>query len=224
MSCRLNRAALWAVAFLAFVTAAPLAGDDPPAEEPQLPPEIAAFRRQLWSAKPEGQAFRLAVTDQTATETARWVLAERPDLPFSDPEIRIYPGGLSASATAEVLGQRIRVRGLARITVGEEGRPELDVAELTVAGVETPEVFLAPVRSALERAEESFRRLPLLLEGLELEVGKATATGTFKPLRRDHLPPPPDLRPAPPPPTGRSTAPPVPDRAAGDGTPPPPGR
>ncbi len=191
-----NRAALSLLPLLSLLAFVQLAAGDQiavqpareeTAGEPRLPPEIAAFRRQLWSAKPAGQTFRLAVSDRMATETARWVLADRPDLPFSDPEVKIYPGGVAASATAEVLGQRIRVQGLARITLGENGRPELDIAELSVAGVETPELFLAPVRAALEKAEASFRRVPLKLGSLELEIGKATLAGTFRALKKDHF-------------------------------------
>lgn len=152
-----------------------------PAPKPRLPAEIAAFRAQLWSVKPPGQTFRLVASERVITETARWALAEHPELPFSEPEIKVFPGGLAASGVAELLGQRIRVRGLVRVTLTPEGKPQFAIEELTLGGAETTELFLDAVRSALISVQQShldFRGLPLSRPSKATRIRRRSVCGS----------------------------------------------
>jgi hypothetical protein len=147
--------------------------------EPRLEPGIEDLRDRLVEGGHSGEPFLLEVTDQQAAETIAWYLVRNPRIPFREPQVSIDPGGVSAAGVAEIAGLRVRLTGQAHIEL-RDGVPHVTLADLDVAGVAVPGLIQDRIQDEIEDQFGRAQDLPLIVDELALEEGKATVRGTIR--------------------------------------------
>jgi hypothetical protein len=147
--------------------------------EPRLEPDLADLRDRLREGGHSGEPFILEITDQEAAETIAWYLEPRPNVPFAEPQVFITPQGVSAKGVAEVAGLRVGVSGRAVIVL-EDGVPTVTLADLDVAGVAVPGFVRNTIQSEIDAQFALAQNLPVIIDELMLEEGKATVRGTIR--------------------------------------------
>lgn len=147
--------------------------------EPRLEPDLADLRTRLREGGHSGEPFTIEITDQEAAETIAWYLEPRPNVPFAEPQVFITPQGVSAKGVAEVAGLRVGVSGRA-IIVLKDGVPTITLADLDVAGVAVPGFVHNTIQSEIDAQFALAQNLPIVIDELILEEGKATVRGTIR--------------------------------------------
>jgi hypothetical protein len=147
--------------------------------EPRLEPDVAALRQKLIEGGHSGEPFRVEVTDQEAAETIAWYLARHPNIPFGEPQVFIRADGLSAKGVAEIAGLRVGLTGQANIEL-RDGVPIVTVGDLDVAGVAVPGLVRDRIQAEIDAQFSLAQNLPLIVDELILEEGKATVRGTIR--------------------------------------------
>jgi len=151
----------------------------PPQAEPRLDPQIADIREKLWSGEHKGEAFKIVVTEQMATDAIAWFLVRHPEVPFSHPQVEIEPGGVTGRGLAHVFGLRTPVYGRANILL-RDGKPVVVVQEIGVAGVAVPAALTAAIQAELEKQLGASQSLPVDLDRLELGPDTITVEGVYR--------------------------------------------
>jgi hypothetical protein len=149
------------------------------AVEPRLEPDIAELRDRLREGGHSGEPFTLEVTDQEAAETIAWYLAARPAIPFREPQVFITPEGITARGVAEIAGLRVGLSGRANIVL-RDGVPIVTLADLDVAGVAVPGFVRDRIQAEIDAQFSLAQDLPLIIDELLLEEGRATVQGTIR--------------------------------------------
>jgi len=147
--------------------------------EPRLEQDLADLRDRLREGGHSGETFTIEITDQEAAETIAWYLKPRPNVPFAEPQVFITPQGVSARGVAEVAGLRVGVSGRA-IIVLQDGVPTVTLADLDVAGVAVPGFVRNTIQSEIDAQFALAQDLPIIIDELILEAGKATVRGTIR--------------------------------------------
>jgi hypothetical protein len=147
--------------------------------EPRLEPDLADLRDRLREGGHSGEPFVIDITDQEAAETIAWYLEPRPNVPFAEPQVFITPEGVSARGVAEVAGLRVGVSGRAVIFL-QDGVPNVTLADLDVAGVAVPGFVRNTIQSEIDAQFALAQDLPIVIDELVLEEGKATVRGTIR--------------------------------------------
>ncbi len=149
------------------------------AVEPRLEPDLVALREKLIEGGHGGESFTLEVTDQEAAETIAWYLRGHPGIPFREPQVSITPDGIAASGVAEIAGLRVGLTGKARIVL-RNGIPLVTLADLEVAGVAVPGFVQNRIQQEIDDQFALAQDLPVTIDELLLEEGKATVRGTIR--------------------------------------------
>ena len=149
------------------------------AVEPRLAPSVADLRQKLIDGGHSGEPFTLEITDQEAAETIAWYLSNHPDIPFGEPQVFIQPDGISATGTAEIAGLRVGLTGRVNIEL-RDGVPLVTLQDLDVAGVAVPGLVRDRIQAEIDAQFARALDLPLIIDELILETGKATVRGTIR--------------------------------------------
>jgi hypothetical protein len=147
--------------------------------EPRLEPDLADLRDRLREGGHGGEPFTIEITDHEAAETIAWYLKPRPNVPFAEPQVFITPQGVAAKGVAEVAGLRVGLSGRA-IIVLEDGVPTVTLADLDVAGVAVPGFVRNTIQSEIDAQFALAQDLPVVIDELVLEEGKAIVQGTIR--------------------------------------------
>jgi len=147
--------------------------------QPVLDPDIADLRARLIEGGHSGEPFSLEVTNQEAAETIAWYLSRHPAIPFGEPQVTISPDGISAKGVAELAGLRVGLTGQARIEL-RDGVPIITLGDLDVAGVAVPGFVQDRIQAEIDSQFGLAQDLPLIIEEVMLEEGKATVRGTIR--------------------------------------------
>ncbi len=167
----LANGAMWAYA---------LAPEGPAVQvEPRLEPDLADLRQRLIEGGHSGEPFTIEITNQEAAETIAWYLSRHPNVPFGEPQVFITPQGVTARGVAEVAGLRVGLSGRATIIL-QDGVPNVTLASLDVAGVAVPGFVRNRIQSEIDAQFALAQHLPVIIDELVLEEGKATVRGTIR--------------------------------------------
>lgn len=147
--------------------------------EPRLAPDIAELRDRLVEGGHNGEAFTVEITDQEAEETIAWYLVRNPRIPFRDPQVSITLRGVLASGVAEIAGLRVGLTGQAGIEL-RDGVPYITLDDLDIAGVAVPGFVQDRIQAEIDAQFGLAQDLPLIIDELRLEEGKATIRGTIR--------------------------------------------
>ena len=154
-----------------------LAPEGPPVKAvPRLESDLAALRQKLREGGHNGEPYTVELTDQEAAETVAWYLEGHPNVPFRDPQVSIRPDGVTASGVAEVFGLRIGVSGRAMIRL-RDGAPLITVEDLHLAGVAVPGFVRERIQAEIDTQFGLMQDLPVTIDEIKLEEGKATISG-----------------------------------------------
>jgi hypothetical protein len=147
--------------------------------EPRLAPGVADLRQKLIEGGHSGEPFTLEITDQEAADTIAWYLDRHPNIPFGQPQVSITPEGITAQGMAEIAGLRVGLTGQAQIEL-RDGVPLVTLEDLDVAGVAVPGLVRDRIQAEIDAQFSLAQDLPLIIDELILETGKATALGTIR--------------------------------------------
>ncbi len=149
------------------------------AVEPRLEPDLAALRERLIEGGHSGEPFSMEVTDQEAAETIAWYLQRRPNIPFGEPQVFITPAGVSAQGVAEIAGLRVGLTGSAKVEL-RNGVPVVTLAALDLAGLAVPGFVRDRIQAEIDAQFALAQDLPVTIDELVLEEGKARIRGTIR--------------------------------------------
>jgi hypothetical protein len=147
--------------------------------EPRLEPDLANLRAKLIEGGHSGEPFSLDITEQEAAESLAWYLARNPSVPFRDPQVSIRWDGIYAQGIAEIAGLSVGVSGLAHVAL-HDGRPVVKLGELQVAGVGVPGLVRDRIQAELDAQFGKAQNLPVVIEAIRLEEGRALVRGTIR--------------------------------------------
>ena len=157
-----------------------LAPDGPAvAVEPRLAPSIADLRQKLIDGGHSGEPFTLEITGQQAAETIAWYLDRNPSIPFGQPQVFVTPEGITAQGVAEIAGLRVGLTGRVDVEL-RDGVPLVTLQDLDVAGVAVPGLVRDRIQAEIDAQFARALDLPLIIDELILETGKATVRGTIR--------------------------------------------
>lgn len=145
----------------------------------RLEPDIDDLRQRLIEGGHSGEPFTLEITDQEAAETIAWYLPRHPNIPFGEPQVFITPDGIAARGVAEIAGLGVDLYGEAHIEL-RDGVPYVTLGDLDVAGVAVPGFVRNTIQSEIDAQFALSQNLPLIIDELLLEEGKATVRGTIR--------------------------------------------
>jgi hypothetical protein len=145
----------------------------------RLEPDIEALRQKLIEGGHSGEPFTLEVTDQEAAETIAWYLSRHPNVPFAEPQVFIRPDGILAKGVAQIAGLRVGLTGRAEIEL-RDGVPIVTLGDLSVAGVAVPGFVRDRIQAEIDAQFSLAQNLPLIVDELILEEGRATVRGTIR--------------------------------------------
>ncbi len=148
---------------------------DLPEVEPRLSPEMQVMWDKIQAGQSAGQPFSITLTDQQAAEGVAWFLSRHPEVPFSHPQVRTDPAGISAYGVVHMFGLSTKVYGRASVGL-RDGLPQVAVEEVGVAGLILPQWMLDAIRNEL-RGPLDFSRYDLPISFSRLELGEGTITG-----------------------------------------------
>ncbi len=146
--------------------------------EPLRDPEIVALLERIRSGEAEsGEEWVVHLTEQEAEQTIAWYLERYPQIPFAHPHVEIAPDYVFGEGDATLAGLRVHVSGKARVTLDEEGLPEVEILELSLP--------LPPsIRRALEREiQVQLHRadlLPVRFTSADWREGEVTVRGYIR--------------------------------------------
>jgi hypothetical protein len=147
--------------------------------EPRLEPDLAALREKLIEGGHSGEAFSVEITDREAAETITWYLERHPEIPFGEPQVVINPAGVTAVGVAEIAGLRVGLTGRAMVDL-RDGVPVVTLAELDVARVAVPGFVQDRIQAEIDAQFALAEDLPVTIDSLSVEEGKATVQGTIR--------------------------------------------
>jgi hypothetical protein len=157
-----------------------LAPEGPAVEvQARLAPDIADLRQRLVEGGHTGEPFTVEVTNQEAAETIAWYLGRHPNIPFGEPQVFIRPASIEARGVAEIAGLRVGLTGQAYIEL-RDGVPIVTLGDLDVAGVAVPGFVRDRIQQEIDAQFALSQDLPLVINELLVEEGKATVGGTIR--------------------------------------------
>jgi hypothetical protein len=184
MTKRLKNPSFWMAVVLLVANGAvwvyALAPGEPAVQSrPRQEPGLAELRDRLREGGHSGEPFSLEITSREAAETIVWYLDGRPNIPFGEPEVAIAPGGVAARGVAEIAGLRVGLAGEARIEL-LDGVPVVTLQDLDVAGVAVPGFVRDRIQSEIDAQFGLARDLPVRIDLLRLEEGRAIVQGVIR--------------------------------------------
>lgn len=146
--------------------------------EPVRDPEIVALLEHIRSGEEHaGEEWTVHLTEREAEQTIAWYLWRYPQIPFDHPHVEITPDYVFGEGDATLAGLRVHVSGKGRVTLDDEGLPEVEILSLSLP-------LPRPIREALEneirvqlrRAD----RLPVRFTSAEWKEGEVVVRGYIR--------------------------------------------
>ena len=145
-----------------------------------LEEDLDDLRLRLREGGHSGERFELHVTGEEAAESIAWFLGNHPEIPFESPRVEFHPGLIEAWGEVTILGLRLSLHGYATMEL-ENGIPIVTFRDLGVAGAPVPNAISQAIQSAAyETVDLTSRPMPVIFETVEIQDGRAVATGTIR--------------------------------------------
>ena len=146
--------------------------------EPVRDPEVVALLEYIRSGEERsGEAWSVHLTEQEAEQTIAWYLQRYPQIPFAHPHVEITPDYIFGEGDATLAGLRVHVSGKARVTLSDDGLPEVQILALSLP-------LPRPIRRALENEiQVQLRRadrLPVRFTSAEWKEGEVVVKGYIR--------------------------------------------
>jgi hypothetical protein len=130
-------------------------------------------------ATPSGP-FTVTLTDQQLTAAANDYLAQHPEVPFSDLQVRVHPDGVEVTGKARVGGLSVPVRTWGVVTVVDDV-PYFQVTNVDLGQAPLPGSIKNIITALLDQSVDlSQFNLPMVVQDIQLGEGQMTITGTAK--------------------------------------------
>ena len=149
--------------------------------EPILHPHIAEIRAHWQARDAVGETFSLLITDQEAAETIAWYIDGHPKIPFSHPQVKFDPDGVTAGGLAHLAGLRTYVYGRGKASL-VNGRPFIEVEDLGFASTSAPAFLMAILQDQVEQMQITYSNLPIPIEitRIQLREGEVLMEGIYR--------------------------------------------
>ena len=145
--------------------------------EPVRDPEVVELLAYIRSGEHSGEEWVVHLTEQEAEQTIAWYLERYPQIPFAHPHVEIAPDYIFGEGDATLAGLRVHVSGKGRVTLDEEGLPEVDILELSLPLPPTIRRALEnEIRLQLRRAD----LLPVRFTSAEWKKGEVIVRGYIR--------------------------------------------
>jgi len=132
------------------------AAPEPYVVDPIRDAEVVALLEYIRSGDHSGENWEVTLTKLEAEQTITWYLRRYPQIPFAHPQLEITPDCVAGEGDATIAGLRVHVGGKARITLSDDGLPQVEILELSLP-------VPGPIRRAIEREIQiQLRRADLL--------------------------------------------------------------
>jgi hypothetical protein len=145
--------------------------------EPIRDPEIVALLEYIRSGDHSGEEWEVTLTELEAEQTITWYLQRYPQIPFAYPQIEITPDYVASEGDATIAGLRVHVGGKARITLRDDGLPQVEILDLSLP-------VPGPIRKAIEREIQiqlqRADRLPVRFSSAEWHEGEVIVRGIIR--------------------------------------------
>ena len=146
--------------------------------EPIRDPEVVELLEYIRSGEEHsGEEWVVHLTEQEAEQTIAWYLWRWPQIPFAHPHVEITPDYVFGEGDATLAGLRVHVSGKARVTINDEGLPDVEILELSLP-------LPRPIREALENEiRTQLRRaelLPVRFTSAEWREGEVIVRGYIR--------------------------------------------
>jgi hypothetical protein len=146
---------------------------------PVLPAQVAELQARVARGE-HGTPYTLTLTDDELTATARYFLAQQPDVPFSQVWLAVVDGHLEATGVTAGLAVAVPVRVVANVAA-QNGSPVLTVSDLDIGGLALPSFVHDQILAEANRAVDLSRyALPMTVDTVTLRPGAFEARGTLK--------------------------------------------
>jgi hypothetical protein len=153
------------------------AAPEPYIVAPIRDPEVVALLDYIRSGDHSGEAWEVTLTTLEAEQTITWYLQRYPQIPFAHPQLEITPDFVAGEGVATIAGLRVHVGGKARITLSDNGLPQVEILELSLP-------VPGPIRRAIEREiQVQLQRadlLPVRFTTAEWDDGKVVVRGFIR--------------------------------------------
>jgi hypothetical protein len=154
-----------------------LAAPEPYVVDPIRDPEVVALLEYIRAGDHSGEEWQVTLTALEAEQTITWYLNRYPKIPFAHPKIEITPDYVAGEGDATIAGLRVHVGGKARVTLSDDGLPEVDILELSLP-------VPVPIREAIEREiQTQLKRadlLPVRFTSAEWREGEVVVRGFIR--------------------------------------------
>ncbi len=145
--------------------------------EPVRDPEIVQLLDYIGSGGHSGESWQVTLTELEAEQTITWYLKRWPQIPFAHPRVRITPDYVSGEGDAYVAGLRIHVGGKARVTVGVDGLPIVQILELSLP---LPASIRQAIEDEIQQQLGRAERLPVRFKSADWGEGVVVVTGIIR--------------------------------------------
>jgi len=154
-----------------------LAAPAPYIVEPIRDPEVVALLEYIRSDEHSGETWQVTLSELEAEQTITWYLRRYPQIPFAYPKIEITQEYIAGEGDATIAGLRVHVGGKARVSLTEEGLPQVEILDLSLP-------VPGPIREAIEREiQVQLKRadlLPVRFTSAEWKNGEVVVKGTIR--------------------------------------------
>jgi len=154
-----------------------LTAPEPYVVEPIRDPEVVELLDYIRSGDHSGEEWEVTLTTLEAEQTITWYLHRYPQIPFAHPQLEITPDYIAGEGDATIAGLRVHVGGKARVTLSEEGLPQVQILALSLP-------IPGPIREVIEhQIDVQLRRanlLPVRFTSAEWYDGKVVVRGYIR--------------------------------------------
>jgi hypothetical protein len=146
---------------------------------PALPSQVAELQARVARGE-HGTPYTLTLTDDELTATARYFLAQQPDVPFAQVRLAVVDGHLEATGVTAGLAVAVPVRVVANVAA-QNGAPIMTVSDVDIGGLALPSFVREQILAEANRAVDLSRyALPMTVDTITLRPGAFEARGTLK--------------------------------------------
>ncbi|MGB0389497.1 MAG: hypothetical protein ACPGWR_32150, partial [Ardenticatenaceae bacterium] len=110
-----------------------------------------------------------------------WYIEGHPGIPFSHPQVKFTPEGVTAGGLAHLGGLRTYVYGGGNATL-VNGRPFIEVQDLGFASASAPGFLMDILQDQVDQLQKKYGNLPIPIEitRLELREGEVLMEGIYR--------------------------------------------
>jgi hypothetical protein len=137
---------------------------------PPLPPQVVELQARVARGE-HGTPYTLTLHDEELTATARYFLAQREDVPFSQVRVAVVRGRLEATGVTTGLAVAVPVRVLANVEAPNSA-PVIRVVDVGIGGMALPSFVRQQVLAEANKAVDLSRyEMPVTIDAVTLQDG-----------------------------------------------------